>query len=813
MSETLESLPLRPKGALARLAASALAVTLAACGGGSGKSADMGGYLGQLPPWDTYSPKEADTAPTQTGATSSPATEVADQTTYNANGSTTTTPNVSYSCTTTPFSITKTPDKIVSYSPTAGTLWVGALVQGKSYGAGNGPLLTLPIAERGPMRIVIKTLANDQNSRAVDRPSQASVESARGAMIQNATLQNLSTPSTISYQLDSYHSEKEYALSMGLSGRYMGFEASASGSSSRTAAETTIAVTFIQKMYEVTVDPTSVPTPASFFGPDFTQARLDEQTALGNIGPDNPPVFVAGIVYGRMMTFTFTSSAAEKDMKATIETAYNGIGGGGAADLTAKQKTILQQAKIRIASLGGDAQATLDMIRSGNWADYFTSNPPITSAEPLSYTLWTLANQPATVTEATSFDVKTCLPQGTASGAVSFPAVQAFAAAPVASPYEAAVGDFDGDGLTDLVFNHRGVTNDVSVAFGQWSAVFEAPTQAVAHPLTGLAEGWANYTLHVADVDGDGKDDLVWNFIGTSNIVHVGISKGDGTFTFSSAPALNHTGGWTVYGLQFGRLRLPPVAGGRQAMDFVWHSVPYTANRSYTGIYDPSTGEIALTKFDAPYTGWSSYVTGVGDIDGDEVDDLYWIRRNTPFVHTAFSDGAGGLAFGPGWSTVYDYTGYTPAVADGDGDGREDVVMVHTAWPRSSGTTKDQVILRLWQSDGDGTFTVKPYCSIPSGYGTTWVPTVADLTGDGAADVILNQLTATSNTVTIAASTKQSAAAWNTTGAVKQVHPAGSQEDWSSFRMFVGQFGGDLQRDLVWVKTGASVRIAVGLKI
>lgn len=803
-----------PLPSLPRLAAVLAAALAGACGGGAGdKAANMGGYLGGLPSWTDYAPALEEQPPEQTGPPSAATAEAADVTIYNDNGTTSVKTNVAFTCTTTPYSFTKTPDQLVSYSPSAGALWAGALVQGKTYRTGNGPLLSLPVAERGPLRIVIKTLANAENSRTIDRPSQASVESARGAMIQNATLQNLSTPSTISYQLDSYHSESEYALSMGLSGRYMGFEASASGSAARTAAETTIAVTFIQKMYEVTVDPTSVPTPASFFGPDFTQARLDEQTALGNIGPANPPVFVAGIVYGRMMTFTFTSSASESDMKATIETAYNGIGGGGAADLSAKQKKILQQAKIRIASLGGDAQATLDMIRSGNWADYFTSNPPITSAEPLSYTLWTLSNQPATVTEATSFDVKTCLPQSTASGGVSFPAVQAFATAPVGSPYEAAAGDFDGDGLSDLVFDHLGLTNDVSVAFGQWSGVFEAPTPAVSHPLTGLADGWANYTLHVADVDGDGKDDLVWNFIGTSNIVYVGISKGDGTFTFSSAPALNQAGGWTVYGLKFGRLRLPPVAGGRQAMDFVWHSVPFTANRTYTGIYDPSTGAIALTKFDAPSTGWTPYVTGVGDIDGDELDDVYWIRRNTPFVHTAFSDGAGGLAFGPGWSTVYDYTGYTPAVADGDGDGRDDVVMIHTSWPRSSGTTKDQVILRLWQSDGDGTFTVKPYCSIPSGYGTTWVPTVADLTGDGAADVILNELTATSNTVTIAASTKQSAAAWNTVGAVKQVHPAGNQEDWSSFRMFVGQFGGDLQRDLVWVKTGASVRIAVGLKI
>ena len=148
-------------------------------------------------------------------------------------------------------------------------------------------------------------------------------------MIGNATRDSLSTPSKITFEMKSYHSESQFALSAGISGRYMGFEASATGDLSKNASETTVTAHFYQQMYTVTVAPPS--TPAGWFNSDFTQERLDEQIALGRIGPDNLPVYISQVVYGRMMMFSFTSTASETDIRATLNAAYNGIGGGGSA--------------------------------------------------------------------------------------------------------------------------------------------------------------------------------------------------------------------------------------------------------------------------------------------------------------------------------------------------------------------------------------------------------------------------------------------------------------------------------------------------
>ncbi len=41
----------------------------------------------------------------------------------------------------------------------------------------------------------------------------------------------------------------------------------------------------------------------------------------------------------------------------------------------------------------------------------------------------------------------------------------------------------------------------------------------------GAEQGWAGYTLQLADVNGDGCADLVWNSLGTINRTYVSLSQ------------------------------------------------------------------------------------------------------------------------------------------------------------------------------------------------------------------------------------------------------------------------------------------------
>lgn len=400
---------------LHRTALAVSAALLASCGGGSdagGGTADVGvaAYLQGLPSWSQFSPPLDDVNPTPTATPPKKSSERID--TVDEDGVLS---SQQYACTTREFNMTRTPEKIVMFSPDRELLWPGALIQGKSHRDGLGSLVGLPIQERTPIKVSIPSLANSDNFRVVEAPDQAEVNRAIGTMVGLATTAQLTAPSSIQFNMSDYTSDQSFALSAGMSGKYMGFSGSASASVKTAANERTVMVHFTEKMFEVVVEPPQ--TPGGFFSDAFTPDKLAQQVALGRIGPTNLPVYVSNIVYGRMMAFTFTSTASESDIKAALSAAYKGWGASVSGTAETTYKKILSEAKISITSIGGSSAATVAMIASGNWKDYFGTSTavvsPLTSAYPISYTFRNVGDGSiAKVSEATSYNVKECAPIG-----------------------------------------------------------------------------------------------------------------------------------------------------------------------------------------------------------------------------------------------------------------------------------------------------------------------------------------------------------------------------------------------------------------
>jgi hypothetical protein len=148
------------------------------------------------------------------------------------------------------------------------------------------------------------------------------------------------------------------------------------------------------------------------------------------------------------------------------------------------------------------------------------------------------------------------------------PAQEHMARVPI--PYETAIADVNGDGRDDLVFNHRsGSLNTAYVGLGNVDGTL-TPTVAVTHPES-VAEGWGNYDLLIGDVDADNDDDLVWSHRGQNNVTYVALSDGDGTFTYP-APFTHPAMGWGPY-----LARAADVDGDRRA-DLVWNSLGESEN-------------------------------------------------------------------------------------------------------------------------------------------------------------------------------------------------------------------------------------------
>lgn len=348
--------------------------------------ADTDAYLATLPAWNEF----ADVQDTATGPAGDVIAEMANQ----------------VLCTTTPYSITQNPDAIITFGSAPDVLYLGSLIQGDSYLGGLGTMEELPIRQRAPLTIAINLFTGTDISAVVPDPNAATVQSALNTLVSDAAASGHKSGSRISYNYKESYSAMQAALSLDLSFKYMTSSGKAALDFSMSESSHTITALFKQIMFEAYI--VRPQTPGQFFSNDFTQERLDEQINLGNIGPNNVPVYVARIQYGRMLMYSMTTSEETSILQAAIEASYNGVASVDGSIRT-RVESVLQNAEVKVATIGGEASSALALLRTGQLKDYFTTNDPITTAAPLAYALCNLADGSlAQVSEMTSFSIKQC---------------------------------------------------------------------------------------------------------------------------------------------------------------------------------------------------------------------------------------------------------------------------------------------------------------------------------------------------------------------------------------------------------------------
>lgn len=372
-------------------------------GNGEADNAAYNAYSADLPGWDEYSPLEEESED-QLGET------VAFDEMFEG---------VSYNCSTTVLSLTRNPEKIVTLQPDVDTLWVGSLLQGKGHIEGIGSLAELPIRKRAPLTVYLNILSDDV-TRTLDNPTGAEVHQAIGQLVVLAQNSGVPTDSSISFHERLTHSVEQSALDLGFSARYLSSSIKGSLEAERSASESTVTASFVQEMFTATM--VSPQTPGGFFSDEFTQADLQAQIDLGRIGPNNLPVYVSGVTYGRVLHFSFTSSASEEEIRATLNATYEAATSGGSVDLSAEQKKILSEAEIKVVAIGGEADHALAVIRSGKLRDFFKADAALSSAVPISYSVRNLGDgSNALVTETTEYSVKSCRPKPADPEAAAIP--------------------------------------------------------------------------------------------------------------------------------------------------------------------------------------------------------------------------------------------------------------------------------------------------------------------------------------------------------------------------------------------------------
>jgi hypothetical protein len=354
--------------------------------------------VNSLPQWSDVSPD----APENNGA---PTGETA------VTGETTGSDDNLYTCTTTPYSITKNPQEIAVHNPDAAVLWPGALIRGRSHlQTGSLELLAVSQDKRAPLGISVQgggVLGIPGGvSAVVQQPVGSAMREGINQIVVNTLETNVAVGAgTSSFNSVESHSSSQALLNLGLDARYLGAAASGRLNYSRAANEHTYTAYFVQRLFTVVVD---LPErPSSFFADNVTAADLQ---SLG-ISDDNLPLYIDSVSYGRILMFTFTSSDSRERIAAALEFSYESPPGGVNGFAEAELRQTLSTARIEIFALGGPNTGVQKLIRDGDLAAYFTAPLAINQVEPISFTIRNLNdNRLARVANTTEYEVRECQP-------------------------------------------------------------------------------------------------------------------------------------------------------------------------------------------------------------------------------------------------------------------------------------------------------------------------------------------------------------------------------------------------------------------
>jgi len=305
-----------------------------------------------------------------------------------------------------------------------------------------------------------------------------------------------------------------------------------------------------------------------------------------------------------------------------------------------------------------------------------------------------------------------------------------------AGAWAIAVADVNGDGKPDLMVANATATGPagVSVLLGNGDGTFQP-----ALPYNSFG---AQTTIALGDINGDGAPDIVLaNLQGPTVVVLLG--NGNGTF---QDPTAFSTGSGAITSMSLGDVN----RDGK--LDLI---VGNSCTANCTGVYNDSVG-VLLGRGDGTFQNMASYALGTdgvvgpssivaSDVNGDGKVDLVVADRcgEAPVCTPDGFEGAVSVLLGKGDGTFQPATVYASgdedatsvAVGDVNGDGKPDIVVSNMCVDTLDDCFPAADDVGVLLGKGDGTF--QNALTYNAGGLTATSVAIADIDGDGAPDIIV----------------------------------------------------------------------------
>jgi hypothetical protein len=274
------------------------------------------------------------------------------------------------------------------------------------------------------------------------------------------------------------------------------------------------------------------------------------------------------------------------------------------------------------------------------------------------------------------------------------------------------IADVDGDGNDDLLITGA---DTATLYLGDGQGSF---SEAEAG-LTGVNGG----STSIADVDGDGNLDLLITGEDVNDDLTATLYLGDGQGGFSKAGA-------DLLGTEYGSTSIADVDGdGNLDLLITGEDADFNPTATlYLG-----DGQGGFSEAGADLLGTIDSSTSIADVDGDGNLDLLITGADADFNRTAtlyLGDGQGGFNEANAGLAGFFYS--STSIADVDGDGNEDLLIVGFGGNGRTAT--------LYLGDGQGDFS-EANAGLAGTAGST---SIADIDGDTDSDLLITGFSAAS---------------------------------------------------------------------